>query len=146
MLIRSLLIALFVSVVSCTAIYLLVSPNEGFHYQAAHLPQTALAVFLLSLFSGLINARLSGLSTGTHGCSDSTGDPVDGPRETGNVKWFNASKGFGFITRDRGDDVFVHFRSIRGQGHRVLHDGQRVEFVVSKGNKGLQAEDVAIAR
>lgn len=65
------------------------------------------------------------------------------PRELGNVKWFNASKGFGFITRDSGDDVFVHFRSIRGEGHRVLKDGQRVEFSVSQGDKGLQADDVA---
>lgn len=64
------------------------------------------------------------------------------PRELGNVKWFNASKGFGFITRDSGDDVFVHFRSIRGEGHRVLKDGQRVEFSVSQGDKGLQADDV----
>ena len=66
-------------------------------------------------------------------------------RETGTVKWFNTNKGFGFITRDNGDDVFVHFRSIRGQGHRTLIEGQRVEFSVTKGEKGLQAEDVAIA-
>ncbi len=66
-------------------------------------------------------------------------------RETGTVKWFNTNKGFGFITRDNGDDVFVHFRSIRGQGHRTLIEGQRVEFNVTKGEKGLQAEDVAIA-
>jgi len=65
-----------------------------------------------------------------------------GPRELGKVKWFNASKGFGFITRDSGDDVFVHFRSIRGEGHRILRDGQRVEFSVSEGDKGLQADDV----
>ncbi|HIA58747.1 MAG TPA: cold-shock protein [Gammaproteobacteria bacterium] len=66
-------------------------------------------------------------------------------RESGSVKWFNANKGFGFITRDNGDDIFVHFRSIRGDGHRVLRDGQRVEFVISEGEKGLQAEDVAEA-
>ena len=66
-------------------------------------------------------------------------------RESGTVKWFNTNKGFGFITRDNGDDVFVHFRSIRGQGHRTLIEGQRVEFDVTKGEKGLQAEDVAIA-
>lgn len=65
------------------------------------------------------------------------------PREAGQVKWFNASKGFGFITRDTGEDIFVHFRSIRGDGHRVLKDGQRVEFSVSMGDKGLQADDVA---
>lgn len=67
---------------------------------------------------------------------------VKGPREQGRVKWFNATKGFGFITREQGDDVFVHYRSIRGEGHRTLREGQRVEFVVTKGEKGLQAEDV----
>lgn len=67
---------------------------------------------------------------------------VKGPREQGKVKWFNATKGFGFITREQGDDVFVHYRSIRGEGHRTLREGQRVEFVVMKGDKGLQAEDV----
>lgn len=65
-------------------------------------------------------------------------------RETGSVKWFNDTKGFGFIQRDQGDDVFVHFRAIRGDGHRSLKEGQRVEFVVTKGQKGLQAEDVVI--
>ncbi len=70
---------------------------------------------------------------------------IDKSRESGIVKWFNTSKGFGFITRDTGDDVFVHFRSIRGQGHRTLFEGQRVEFNITEGDKGLQAEDVAIA-
>lgn len=64
-------------------------------------------------------------------------------RETGAVKWFNTSKGFGFITRDDGSDVFVHFRAIRGEGHRALREGQRVSFVVTAGDKGPQAEDVA---
>ncbi len=63
-------------------------------------------------------------------------------RETGKVKWFNANKGFGFITRDNGDDVFVHFRSIRGKGRRSLQEGQQVEFVLTQGEKGAQAEDV----
>ena len=61
-------------------------------------------------------------------------------REMGTVKWFNTSKGFGFITRDSGSDVFVHFRSIQGDGHRVLQEGQRVEYTVAKREKGLQAE------
>jgi len=64
-------------------------------------------------------------------------------RETGTVKWFNDAKGYGFIQREQGDDVFVHFRAIRGEGHRSLNEGQRVEFEVTEGNKGLQAEDVA---
>ena len=65
-------------------------------------------------------------------------------REQGTVKWFNSTKGFGFITRDSGDDVFVHFRAIRGEGHRVLRDAQRVEFAVTEGRKGLQAVDVEV--
>src|SRR5690606_17898058 len=63
------------------------------------------------------------------------GTPRSG-KEQGSVKWFSASKGFGFITRDSGQDIFVHFRSIHGNGHRVLHEGQRVEFVVAEGSKG----------
>lgn len=66
-------------------------------------------------------------------------------RETGTVKWFNTSKGFGFISRDSGEDIFVHFRAIRGEGHRVLIEGQRVEFSVMQRDKGLQAEDVIAA-
>lgn len=67
---------------------------------------------------------------------------LSGNREGGTVKWFNTSKGFGFISRDSGDDIFVHFRAIRGEGHRVLMEGQRVEFSVMQRDKGLQAEDV----
>jgi CspA family cold shock protein len=63
-------------------------------------------------------------------------------REVGTVKWFNGTKGYGFITRENGDDIFVHFTSIRGEGYRTLDDGQRVEFVVAQGEKGLQAQDV----
>ena len=63
-------------------------------------------------------------------------------RETGTVKWFNESKGFGFIEREQGEDVFVHFRSIRGEGFKTLSEGQKVEFTVTQGEKGPQAEDV----
>lgn len=62
--------------------------------------------------------------------------------ETGTVKWFNVKKGYGFITRDSGDDVFVHYRNIHGDGRRAVADGQRVRFVVVNGDKGLQAEEV----
>jgi CspA family cold shock protein len=65
-------------------------------------------------------------------------------RENGIVKWFNNSKGYGFIQRDQGGDVFVHFRAIRGDGYRSLEEGQRVEFTVGQGQKGLQAEDVNV--
>ena len=64
-------------------------------------------------------------------------------KETGTVKWFNDTKGFGFIGRENGDDVFVHFSAIRGEGHRTLQEGQKVEFTIVQGKKGLQAEDVS---
>jgi CspA family cold shock protein len=63
-------------------------------------------------------------------------------KETGTVKWFNAAKGFGFIQRESGEDVFVHFSAIVSSGYRSLDEGARVEFVVKKGPKGLQAEEV----
>jgi len=63
-------------------------------------------------------------------------------RETGTVKWFNNAKGFGFIERKDGEDVFVHYNQIRGEGYRSLNDGQTVEFTVTKTDKGFQAEDV----
>lgn len=66
-------------------------------------------------------------------------------RQIGTVKWFNDAKGFGFISRDNGPDVFVHFRSITGSGHRSLAEGQKVQFRVAQGPKGLQAEDVSEA-
>ncbi|MDN6276138.1 cold-shock protein [Psychrobacter sp.] len=63
-------------------------------------------------------------------------------REQGTVKWFNDAKGFGFIQRDSGEDIFVHFRAIQGDGYRSLADGEKVEFSVVEGEKGLQAEEV----
>ncbi|MBN7796302.1 cold shock domain-containing protein [Parahaliea mediterranea] len=65
-------------------------------------------------------------------------------RAQGKVKWFNVSKGFGFIVKDDGDEIFVHFRSIRGDGRRSLRDGQRVAFDVANSTKGPQAEDVVV--
>ena len=63
-------------------------------------------------------------------------------RETGTVKWFNDAKGFGFITRQSGEDVFVHFRAIQTQGFKSLQEGQQVTFTVTQGQKGLQADAV----
>ncbi|MDD5544479.1 MAG: cold-shock protein [Acidobacteriia bacterium] len=63
-------------------------------------------------------------------------------REQGTVKWFNDAKGFGFIQRQSGEDVFVHFSAIQGDGFKSLAEGQAVEFEVTKGQKGLQASNV----
>jgi len=64
------------------------------------------------------------------------------PMEKGIVKWFNATKGFGFIKRESGEDVFVHYKAIAGEGYRSLNEGDAVEFDVEKGPKGLQASNV----
>ncbi len=63
-------------------------------------------------------------------------------RETGNVKWFDNAKGYGFIVRESGEDVFVHYRAISGEGYRSLKEGQQVEYTLQSGDKGFQAEDV----
>jgi len=63
-------------------------------------------------------------------------------RVTGTVKWFNGSKGYGFISREDGEDVFVHYSAIQTEGFRTLEEGQRVEFTVERGPKGLQAANV----
>jgi CspA family cold shock protein len=63
--------------------------------------------------------------------------------EQGTVKWFNGAKGFGFISRESGEDVFVHYKSIVGEGYKTLNDGDKVQFEVQKGPKGLQAVNVS---
>jgi CspA family cold shock protein len=65
-------------------------------------------------------------------------------KQTGTVKWFNDAKGFGFITSERGEDVFVHFTAIQGNGFRSLSEGATVEFEVTQGPKGLQASNVSL--
>jgi CspA family cold shock protein len=63
-------------------------------------------------------------------------------RVQGTVKWFNPGKGFGFISREDGEDVFVHYSALQSEGYRTLNEGQRVEFTVERGPKGLQASNV----
>jgi len=66
-------------------------------------------------------------------------------KEAGTVKWFTAAKGYGFIQRESGEDIFVHFSAIEGGGYRSLDEGARVSFLVKRGPKGLQAEQVELA-
>lgn len=101
----------------------------------------ALAYFSIALLAALVTLVLTGKPITRKTRATSTA-ATRSAKETGSVKWFSASKGFGFITRDNGEDIFVHFRSIAGNGHRILREGQRVEFEVTEGSKGLQAEDV----
>lgn len=100
-------------------------------------------LWTISFISIFITAFITG-KTGSSKSSQSE-IAISGDQERGTVKWFNAAKGFGFITRENGEDVFVHFRSIKGKGHRSLGEGQAVIFSVTDGDKGLQAEDVTSA-
>ena len=65
-------------------------------------------------------------------------------RQTGTVKWFNDEKGFGFITPQSGDDLFVHFKAIQSDGFKSLKDGPQVSFIATRGQKGMQAEEVQV--
>jgi CspA family cold shock protein len=104
----------------------------------------AVATLLTSLLSNLVKPDKQSPAS-KHGKEKSTASAApQGDRERGKVKWFNFTKGFGFISREQGDDVFVHYRSIRGKGRRTLYEGQEVEFIVTEGDKGYQAEDVEI--
>ena len=99
-------------------------------------------LWAISFISICIAALLAVKTTSSTGGSSAV---MKSGQERGTVKWFNAAKGFGFITRENGEDIFVHFRSIQGKGHRSLGEGQAVIFSVTDGEKGLQAVDVSSA-
>ena len=128
--------ALLVVAVALQTVTLLARPELG------NLPALACAIVAVAVHLGASFTRSTRKVRASSGAPQETNQ-----RDTGTVKWFNTSKGFGFISRDTGDDIFVHFRAIRGEGHRVLVEGQRVEFSVMHRDKGLQAEDViAVSR
>ena len=109
-----------------------------------HIPRSMPEIsLLLLLITTSFASQLFGGESSRDSESESSYSPSD--RETGTVKWFNVRKGYGFITRDAGDDVFVHFRNIEGSGRRAIEEGQRVSFVVTNGDKGLQADEVSPA-
>ena len=139
-LIISLIVSTIASVISIQA-HASTNLNESF---ALLMTPDYSKLWAISFLSVLIAAILSvkATSSSKSGSSDVT---ISGDQERGTVKWFNAAKGFGFITRENGEDVFVHFRSIQGKGHRSLGEGQAVIFSVAEGDKGLQAVDVTSA-
>ncbi|MBU1294534.1 MAG: cold shock domain-containing protein [Gammaproteobacteria bacterium] len=103
-----------------------------------------LVYFGFVLVSVYVGAMVSQASSA--GFDSESEEDEDDDREQGTVKWFNSSKGFGFLTMENGDDVFVHYRAIRGRGRRFLVEGQLVRFYVTEGEKGKQAENVSIIR
>ncbi len=97
---------------------------------------------IIALVSPAINVPAKAATGNAAAPTPKKRKPSTKGREQGEVKWFNVSKGYGFVTRSSGEDIFVHFRSIQGEGRRVLREGQAVEFTVTEGDKGPQAEDV----
>jgi CspA family cold shock protein len=130
-----LLLSLIVAAIASTLTSILLS-GEPFD-------RRLLIAFFLATATTALLVRSAQVST--HPNSEPLAQPsttAGGVRERGTVKWFNSSKGFGFIVRENGEEIFVHFRSIRGEGRRGLRDGQSVSFVVADSSKGPQAEDV----
>lgn len=117
--------------------------------QTIHIPNNAISIIelliiIMAVLAGSMSKGAPAASTSSTGSTSSTSSTSSGSaeQETGTVKWFNVKKGYGFITRDQGDDVFVHYRNIEGGGRRGINEGQRVSFVVINGDKGLQADEV----
>lgn len=145
-LIRNVLVSLLVALLAPVLLPILLA-SSGFTFDASAAIKAYLMVFVL-IFLGLsINALFQTKANKINydaAYADNEEQDNDESREEGVVKWFNINKGYGFIIRDSGGEVFVHFRSIRGSGHRTLREGQRVKFASVDGEKGLQAEDVSI--
>ena len=145
-LIRNVLVSLLVALLAPVLLpLLLASPDFAFDASAAikvYLMVFAL-LFLAATLNELLRAKANQINYDS-ACADNEEQDNDASREEGIVKWFNINKGYGFIIRDSGGEVFVHFRSIRGTGHRTLREGQKVKFSSVEGEKGLQAEDVSI--
>jgi CspA family cold shock protein len=141
--IKILIISLiFADIATLASYHMLVGQNTGIMESVrALLSVDYLPLWSATFISFFIASALS-IKLGNRNAVDVK---VSDGQEMGTVKWFNAAKGFGFITRENGDDVFVHFRSIQGKGHRSLGEGQRVVFSVTEGDKGLQAVDVSSA-
>jgi len=133
--VKKLIISIVISII---AFFILVAIGPaGFHIPSSNQDFVTITIIFFSVLTGSI---LSGTFKSSHDpyfASSASGDV-----ETGTVKWFNVKKGYGFITRDRGDDVFVHYRNIHGNGRRAVGEGQRVQLIVVDGDKGLQADEV----
>ena len=136
-LIISLIVSIIASVISIQS-HAATGFSESFSLLMSPAYAKLWAVSFISIFiASVLSVKLSSSKSAR---SDTV---ISADQERGTVKWFNAAKGFGFITRENGEDVFVHFNQIRGDGYKSLADGQSVEFTVVKSDKGFQAEDVA---
>lgn len=147
--VRSFIVSLILALVTPLIIAPLVGVGLAEHY-IVYFIVTLVAVYLGTVLChssvSVPHAVSSNTSTPESTTEDESDEDEDDDRELGTVKWFNSSKGFGFLTMDSGDDVFVHYRAIRGRGRRFLIEGQKVRFHVTEGEKGKQAENVSIVK
>lgn len=141
--VRAFIVSLIFALVTPLIIAPLVQVDIGEHYFVYFLV-TLVTVYLGAVLSHSGVSSLGALSASDNDAADIEEEGDD--REIGTVKWFNSSKGFGFLTMENGDDVFVHYRAIRGRGRRFLIEGQKVRFTVTEGEKGKQAENVSIVK
>jgi CspA family cold shock protein len=141
--IKILIISLVISVIASVAGIQAHATNTSFAESLALLITTNYAKLWAISFISIFIASLIAVKATSSTSGNSAA--IKNGQERGTVKWFNAAKGFGFITRENGEDIFVHFRSIQGKGHRSLGEGQAVIFSVTDGEKGLQAVDVTSA-
>ncbi len=145
-LIRNILVSLLVALLAPVLLPILLALPES-PLDIFALIKVYFLVFIIILLATTLNELLQAKVQQINyesAYADNEEQGSDESREEGIVKWFNINKGYGFIIRDSGGEVFVHFRSIRGSGHRTLREGQRVKFASVEGEKGLQAEDVSI--
>jgi CspA family cold shock protein len=140
--IKKIVIALVLGLIAY-AINELTIKNAGIQIPGTRPEISLLLLFIATSFASLLVSGSSFSEDEDEDESELSYSSSD--HETGTVKWFNVRKGYGFITRDAGDDVFVHFRNIEGSGRRAIEEGQRVSFVVTTGDKGLQADEVSPA-
>ena len=137
-----------VFVAAVTALFLgaVITEIHSRLFAGQYFPMLVLAVLAIFV-GGLVTTRIASLAdTGRTTVEILATTDLNDDRETGQVKWFNRTKGFGFIIRDSGGEVFVHHRNIRGSGRRSLKDGEYVRFRVASHDKGLQAEEVSVTR
>lgn len=134
--IRNLIIAIVLGLIGYETVKLVI--GGGLHTPATAPEIIHLLTFVVVAFAATMISGAAGGAAG--GITESASD-----RELGTVKWFNARKGYGFITRDQGEDVFVHFRNIEGDGRKSINEGERVSFIVISSDKGPQADKVKSA-
>ena len=135
-LMKKILVSLVITIIVYPA---LVAINGGNFVPASAENYISLAILFIGIYVSTIGTYSSSSSPASR---KAVSKKASDDSEEGSVKWFNVKKGYGFITRDQGDDVFVHYRNLEGKGRRSIAEGQRVSFIVVDGDKGLQAEEV----